>query len=286
MKQQSSLTAEGIALLRAMESAKPANERVCYDPYARYFVSRWLSLVAGFFMRIGYAEKRGPGVEGYLVARTRCIDDYLQACLDNGIEQLVILGAGFDSRAYRFSSLVGRVKVFEVDHPATQRAKLARLEKIFGSIPSHVVYVPIDFERAALDQRLRECGYDERLKTLFVWEGVTMYLTPEAVDSTLEFVAHHSGAGSSIIFDYVYAGVIRGTVKRGEMASMQRNARWTGEAMKFGVEEGTIVEFLTKRGFSRVENADHAALQQRYFTGVNAKRKVAPVYAIVHASVG
>ncbi len=286
MKRQSSITAEGIALLRAMESDKPADERVCYDPYAKYFVARWLALVAGFFMKIGYAEKRGPGVEGYLVARTRYIDDYLQACLDDGIEQLVILGAGFDSRAYRFPSLPGHVRVFEVDHPATQRAKLVRLEKIFGAVPSHVTYVPIDFERAALGEQLRACGYDERLKTLFIWEGVTMYLTPEAVDSTLDFVARHSGAGSSIIFDYVYAGVIRGTVKRGEMSSMQRHARWTGEAMRFGVEEGAITGLLTKRGFRRVENADHGVFKRLYFTGANAKRKVAPVYAIVHASVG
>ncbi len=285
MKQQSSLTAEGIALLRALESAKPANERICYDPYAKYFVSRWLSLVAGFFMKIGYASRRGPGVEGFLVARTRFIDDYLQARLDEGIEQLVILGAGFDSRAYRFPSLAGRVKVFEVDHPATQRVKLARLAQIFGATPPRVEYVAIDFERAALGQRLRECGYDERLKTLFIWEGVTMYLTPAAVDATLDFVAHHSRPGSSIIFDYVYAAVIRGTVKRGEMSSMRRNERWTGEAMGFGIEEGTVGEFLTARGFEQVENADSAMFERLYFTGVNAKRTVAPVYAIVHATV-
>ena len=208
---RASATAEGIALARAIESQKPADERICYDPFARQFVSALYWNVFRFFVSIGYAERRGPGTMGFLVARERYIDDYLQACLDEGLEQLVILGAGYDSRAYRFDQLKNG-RVFEVDHPATQLAKIAKLERILGTLPAYVVFVPIDFETQTLERRLAESGYDNHKKTLFIWQGVTQYLTPEAVDSTLAFVANHSGQGSSIIFDYMYTSLLDGTV--------------------------------------------------------------------------
>jgi methyltransferase (TIGR00027 family) len=280
-KQQSSITAEGIAIVRAMESAKPATERLFDDPYAKYFVTPVLAFLTKFFTKIGYAEKRGPGVLGFLIARTKYIDDYLQSCIDDKIEQLVILGAGFDARAYRFDSLKRQVKVFEVDHPATQKVKLDRLKKILGALPEHVVYVPIDFDAESLEECLFKSGYDEQLKTLFIWEGVTYYITAEAVDRTLAFVANRSGAGSSIIFDYADAAVVNGTVKRGEASSMQRYQRLTGEGMVFGIEKGTIEAFLEERGFYRIKNVTHDLLKKAYFQN----REVAPVYAIVSAVV-
>lgn len=284
MKVRSSITAEGIALLRAMESHRPESERICYDPYARYFVSRWMWVAAGFFMKIGYADWRGPGVAGSLAARVRYIDDYLLSCIPSGLQQLVILGAGYDSRAYRFSELKSGVKVFEVDHPATQRVKLEKLKKIFGKAPGHVAYVPVDFDKETLGERLYASGYDSKLKTLFIWEGVTYYITAKAVDDTLAFVAHNSGPGSSIIFDYTYTSVINGTYKRGEVASMKRSSRFTGEGMVFGIEEGKIEEFLSRRGFGHIVNVTGDDLHRLYFKGINEKRKVAPVYSIVHAT--
>src|SRR5512133_2276030 len=111
-KYRTSITAQGIALTRALEREKPAAERICYDPYARQFISPAFYHFTRLFVDSGYAERKGPGVQAFLAARTRHIDEYLQACLDDGIQQLVILGAGLDSRAYRFASLQERVKVF------------------------------------------------------------------------------------------------------------------------------------------------------------------------------
>lgn len=281
---RASTTAEGIALARAIESQKPAEQRICYDPFARQFVSALYWSVFRFFVSTGYAERRGPGTMGFLVARERHIDDYLQACLDDGLEQLVILGAGYDSRAYRFDRLKD-CRVFEVDHPATQQAKIVKLKRILGALPAHVVFVPIDFETQTLEQRLTECGYDEHKKTLFIWQGVTQYLTPEAVDGTLAFVANHSGQGSSIIFDYMYTSLLDGTVRRGEVNSMQRYRRLTGEGFRFGIPEGTIKAFMQQRGFCRVKNATHEDFKRAYFSGVNQKRAVAAGYAIVSAIV-
>lgn len=283
-KSQSSVTAEGIAAMRAIESEKPEGERICYDPYAKRFVSPMMLAFIKFFIKIGFAEIKGPDVIGYLVVRCRYIDDYLASCLKDGIKQLVILGAGYDSRAYRFEQLKGRVKTFEVDYPATQQVKREKLMKIFGGIPDGVVLVPVDFNTQKLEDRLRESGYDERLKTLFIWEGVVYYLMAEAVDDTLAFIAHHSGNGSSVIFDYTYKSVIDGTYRRSEVSSMKRYKAFSGEGLIFGIEEGKIEEFLSRRGFGHIVNVTGDDLHRLYFKGINEKRKVAPVYSIVHAT--
>jgi methyltransferase (TIGR00027 family) len=284
-RNQTSLTAAGIATARAIESEKPEGERICYDPYARRFAPGWLYFITALFVKLGYAERRGPGVMGFLAARDRYIDDILQGFLEDGLQQLVILGAGFDSRAYRFDRLKDRVKVFEVDHPATQADKLARVQAIFGEIQKHVTYVPVDFNTQTLEQRLPESGYDANLKTLFIWQGVTMYLTAEGVDETLRFVVQHSAPGSAIVFDYIYRLVLDGVQKHGEVSNMRRYRFMTGEGLTFGIEEGTVESFLKERGFRQVRDMDANGLRQAYFTGKNTGRKIASGYEIVVAEV-
>ena len=279
-RNQISVTAQGIAFARAYESGKPEGERICYDPLARSMMSPAFYLLCRLFA--GYAEKKGPGVIGYLTVRCRYIDDVLQERIASGIQQLVILGAGLDSRPYRFEALKGSIKTFEVDSPATQSAKLARLKDIFGAIPAHVTYVPVDFNEETL-AKLNDFGFDCSLKTLFIWEGVVFYLIPEAVDRTLEFVLQNSSPGSSIVFDYIYTSALTAAQKRPEVTRMQRANLFIGEGLTFGIEEGTIESFLRKRGFTVLEHMTSQDLHQRYFTGPNQSRTVAPVYAIVHA---
>jgi methyltransferase (TIGR00027 family) len=283
-RNQSSLTAAGIVIVRALESEKPAAERVCFDPYARRFVGAGLYYVMKLVTATGCASRRGPGVWEFLAARDRYIDDYLEACLCEGLEQLVILGAGYDARAYRFEALKTGVKVFEVDHPATQAVKLKRVAAIFGAPPPHVTYVAIDFDRESLAARLLACGYDERLRTLFIWQGVTYYISAQAVDDTLAFVAGHTGPGSSIIFDYMDPALLAGAPRHGEVRSMRRYRGLTGEGFTFGIPAGAIQAFLQERGFTRVTNADHAALEKLYFCG-GRPRHVADGYAIASAVV-
>lgn len=281
-RDQSSVTAQGIAAIRAVESSKPPEQRICYDPLARRLVNPLFYLLVKVFAR--YGDWKAPGTTGFLVARARYFDDTLQSCLNAGIEQLVILGAGLDSRAYRFPQLQEGVKVFEVDHPATQPVKRSKLEKIFGELPRHVTFVPIDFNAAGLE-KLCEYGYSEACKTVFIWEGVTYYLTAEAVDRTLNFVKSNSGNGSSIVFDYVYRSALSASRPRGEIARMQRYGRFTGERLTFGVEAGQVEAFLSQRGYCQIENVTGEDLKRAYFFGANQNRPVAPIYAIVHATV-
>jgi O-methyltransferase involved in polyketide biosynthesis len=111
------------------------------------------------------------------------------------------------------------------------------------------------------------------------------YLQPAAVDQTLDFVRRNSAPGSAIIFDYVYASALTASRKRGEIDRMRRAARFTGEGLIFGIEEGTVAEFLQSRGFSQVTNVTSQDLERAYFTGPNQGRTVAPIYAIVSATV-
>lgn len=279
-KNQTSLTALGIAVMRAVESEKPVDERICYDPYARQFVPAWMYHIFGFFIKSGYAERRGPGVNGFLAARDRYIDDVLISFLEEGLKQLVILGAGYDSRPYRFD-LSGQVKAFEVDHPTTQADKLKKVQIIFGKVPEHVSYVAIDFNAQTLEERLLASGYDPELKTLFIWQGVSMYLTGEAVDATLNFVARHSGQGSAIVFDYLYQTVLDRIQRQKEVVNMRRYRFMTGEGLIFGISEGTVTTFLNERGFRQVIDVNSDDLKAAYFTGQNAGRAVVGGYGIV-----
>jgi methyltransferase (TIGR00027 family) len=283
-KNQSSITAAGIAIVRAVESEKPADERICYDPYARQFVPGWMYHLLGFFIKCGYAELRGPGVNGFLIARERYIDDVLQNFLNQGLQQLVVLGAGYDSRPYRFD-LPGRVKAYEVDHPITQADKLDKVQKVFGKIPEHVTFVPVDFNTQAMSERLLASGYDPGLITLFIWQGVTMYLTPPGVDATLAFIVKNAAPGSAVVFDYIYQVVLDGRQKQSEISSMRRYRFMTGEGLTFGIPEGTAEAFLLERGFKQAKDVTTDEVKAAYFTGKNLSRKVAGGYGIVIGKV-
>ena len=287
---KASWTAELTAVHRAVESMKPENERICYDPIAKNFMSTSARLIgkSRFLMNIAmwYASERPwPGEMGTVVARTRYIDDYVDACIQNGIQQLVILGAGFDSRAYRISGLAGKVKVFELDWPETQELKIGKIKRIFGVLPEHVVYVPIDFNKEKLDQKLPQSGYDRGIKTLFIWEGVTMYLTAEGVDETLAFVYGNSGEGSSIVFDYLQYSDEYDPDGLKMLRKCEETVRKRCEPWTFGLQRGAIEGFLTQRGFHQVVNATAKDLKSSYFGGRNQKRKLFPFLPVVHATV-
>jgi methyltransferase (TIGR00027 family) len=290
-KGKASTSAVSAAVFRALESIKPANERILYDPYAIQLLSGMPKallntrfLISGKLLNgIVYSALSSmiPGGINYVVVRARYGDDCLNERIDDGIEQLVLLGAGFDTRAFRFPALKDRIKAFEVDHPDSQRVKKERVKKIFGYLPDHVSYIPIDFEKMKLAEGLLTHGYDKNLKTLFIWEGVTMYITPEAVEETLAFVANDSGRGSSIIFDYIYQSAIDGRMKEAE--KMRKRAAKAGESLKFAIEEGAMEAFLLERGFREMKDMSPKSLEDRYFTGTN--RKPCPFFAIAHAKV-
>lgn len=288
MKQnQSSSSAAGVAAMRAIESQKPEAERICYDPYARALVNTVLPAALFYLTKLmidsGLYDRMAPGATAFIAVRERYIDDYLIASLKEGLEQVVILGAGFDTRPYRIAG-IEKTHVFEVDHPATQEAKLKGLKKVIDPLPAHVTFVPLDFNTQTLGEGLSAKGYSEKGKTLFIWQGVTYFLTAEGVDNTLDFIARQSGPGSSVIFDYFYTETLSDTAN-GYGKSLRRAQRLSNEVYMFGIDRGQIGPFLTQRGFSDVNSLTLEDLKRRYFAGPNAGRRVPAGIEIASARV-
>lgn len=273
--------------MRAIESQKPEAERICFDPYARPLVNILMNKVAvtlsSWIISSSLYGRLAPGAVEFIIARERYIDNYLKTCLKEGLDQVVILGAGFDTRAYRIAG-IEKTHVFEIDHPATQTEKLASLKQVIHPLPDYVTFVPVDFDTQSLAERLLANGYNEQGKTLFIWQGVTYFLTAQGVDNTLAFIAKHSGAGSSVIFDYFYSETLSDT-KHGYGKAMRRAAKLSGEDYMFGVDKGQIEAFLTQRGFRDVQSVELPELKPRYFTGKNAKRSLPEGIAIASAVV-
>ncbi|MDM7999723.1 MAG: class I SAM-dependent methyltransferase [Dehalococcoidia bacterium] len=293
-KGKPSFSAEVMAFYRAAESAKPEAERLYYDPLARAFLRMPLRLLAGSRMLAGLTiwfltERWIPGGVGVVLARSRYIDDCLKGCLAEGVGQLVILGAGYDSRAYRSDILSRDVKVFEVDHPATQRAKIRRLIDSLGYLPRHVAYTPVNLMEEPPGKRLIEKGYERSLKTLFICEGVSYYLSAKAMDGVLSFVAESSAPGSSLVFDY-FVQMTADEARKAKMSHwrlerMARSARLSGEPVLFRMQPLAVEGFLAQRGFELKTNLAAQDLKSIYFTGKNEKRQVSPHLAVAHATV-
>jgi len=250
---QPSRTAEYMAFFRALESARPPSERLFNDPFAPYFVRPYLRrsafiarspFIASFVNR--YSDLRLPGARTSAIARTKLIDDSLLDALRTGISQVVILGSGFDCRAYRLPQLNGTT-VFEVDHPATLAAKLERLRQPLPALPANVRYVEIDFLRQTVPEVLAGAGFRPSRPAVFVWEGVSHYLTPEAVDSVLRCVAA-CGLGTRLIFTYVHAGMLDGSISFKSAKRLLRDFAGISEPWTFGLRPENVSPFLEERG--------------------------------------
>ncbi len=283
-------TARRVAFARSWESHRPAQERVCFDPFARGFLDwtgKFLSAnPLGRKLTLKIATPLERGILGYVPLRTREIDDYALACVKGGVEQLVIMGAGYDARPYRLDELKQLKMIFEVDLGRNQDDKLARLGGVLGEIPDHVTFVPTDFETETLDDTLLQSGYSPELKTLFIWEGVTFYLAPNAVDQTLAFIVNKSAHGSSIIFDYLHADVVSGVSDDPLAKDLMEYGAKIGEPYKFGLAPESVSAFLADRGFSQVKNLSSEQCEQMYCLDDEQDRNVISLFSIVHALTG
>jgi methyltransferase (TIGR00027 family) len=290
MKQDKpSRTAEQMAVSRAIEARRPAEERVCDDPYAERFLprpSRWLIAVPAVRAALPrLIERFFPGHHHYVLARTRSIDDFLAESIDPEVRQVLILGAGFDSRAYRFADRLRSARVFEVDHPATSAIKRKKVDAIFGGVPGHVALVPVDFNRDLLAEALERAGFRAGVRSIVLWEGTVPYLSAAAVDETLRFVASTCSKGSRLIFDYVVSSVIDGTCDYRGAANEHARMKRTPEPFVFGIAPENIEAFLSARGFSDVRDVGGDELRDRCFPVSRRTAYVKPWWRIVQATV-
>ncbi len=278
-----------IAGLRANETHLPQDERVFEDPYAELFfapkVRRMFQDTARVKSELAGYEKLMPGVNGAIVARIRFFDQCLVDAIAEGLRQLVIIGAGYDTRAYRIEEVERKLSVFEVDHPDTQKVKTDTIRGIFGNLPGHVVYVPAAFGVDPFDRKLAESGYDPQAKTLFIVEGLLMYIPPPAVDGLLAFIVNSSGPGTRLLADFFSASVIDGACPLPEARALRDFVAKEGSALRFGIPEGEEEAFFAKRGFKTVALLSAPSCKDRFFKGKSLNRTVSTMFNFVQAEV-
>jgi methyltransferase (TIGR00027 family) len=265
-----SQTAEHMAFFRALESVRPPKQRLFHDPFAGHFLDRRLRLMADLarflpfrILLNRYVDQRCPGARTSGIARTRLIDDFLTAALESGISQVVILGAGFDARAYRIPCSKA-VRFFEVDHPDTLKFKQARLETISGAPLRNTRHVEIDFNRQSLRSALTQAGFDPAERTFFIWEGVTNYLRSEAVSGTLRFVGSATPR-SQIIFTYVHRDFFRTPHLFQGAARLKRDLERLNEPWTFGLEPDEVPLLLKRCGLCLLKDIGSVEYRLDYF---------------------
>lgn len=190
-----------------------------------------------------------PDVFGFawlMLVRTRFIDELMERAVRSGATQVVILGAGFDTRAHRFTELLKDVAVIEIDYGATQEYKKQRVEAALGGAPANVVYAPIDFTRESLGEVLRRAGFHSGRKTYYICEGVSMYVPEEGMKETLRAIAAESALGSTLLLEYFNRDGLE--LLRHHPMGMVKNAFDWGEPFVFGVPDGRDREFFLEAG--------------------------------------
>lgn len=262
-------TAEGAATFRAAGAAEPDPKVQNPDAMAAAFIAWGIRAAAlaktpglrRLVPRLG--ERMLPGGYYYETARTLHIDRVVREEVRGGITELVLLGAGYDSRPYRMGELSG-VRVFEVDHPALSAIKREKVRAIVGEPPANVTYVEIDFTREELAERLAAHGHDVGASTLYVWSGVAPYLPEEAVTEVLRFVASHQSPATSILFDYCFGEAVEGDDAFYGAPELLARVERMGEPLRSGIPRGSAREYVEAVGLRLEEHLGPEDLTERY----------------------
>ena len=270
-------TAQGVAKQRLIETIAKPEERIINDPYADRFVlgASFIKLM-GHKLNVWLAEKLVPGFHEHLISRTRFIDDLIKKSAASGVEQYVILGAGYDSRAHRLE-LPSSLRIFEVDQPEVQARKRSKLPKELPNLES-ITYVAVDFSHQSLTEQLMDAGFDQSKSTVFTLEGVSQYITKEAFDSMIKEMAALTQKANSIFF-VSYASELLNKNPEACFGKGYPNAEKRAKLITYGsakvgepwisfygAEE--IESVLSKNGYSIKENVTLKDLNSRYFAPV------------------
>ncbi len=263
---QPSRTALSAAAHRAAHQVAEGG-RIFSDPLAlRILGSRADAIVAQMT-----ADPSRRGMRLFIAARTRFAEDALAAAVVRGVRQLVVLGAGLDTFAYRNPHEDTGLAVFEIDHPATQAWKRARLAEAGVTPPASLTYTPVDFERSTLAEGLTAAGFDPGRPSFFTWAGVVPYLTREAVLATLAFIGALPG-GAEVTFDYSDPPATLPPDLRAAQAERAAAVAAAGEPWLTTFAPEDLAAELATRGFTEIEDLGPREISERYFEGPSLDR--------------
>ena len=284
-------TAQGVAKQRLIETIAGADKRVINDPYADSFV-----IGSGFIKLMGHklntwlSEKLAPGFHEHLISRTKFIDELIEKSAVNGTEQYVILGAGYDSRAHRLE-LPSSLKIFEVDQPEVSDNKLAKLPKELPN-SDNVTYVNIDFSYQSLTEQLIVAGFDQKKSAIFTLEGVSQYITKEAVSSTIKELASLTRDTNSIFFmsyvDELLDKNPEACFGEGYPNPVKKASLIKGLSAKVGepwisfYNGAEIEDLLSQNGYSIEESVTLEDLNSLYFSPVGRTLNENQIFKLEH----
>jgi methyltransferase (TIGR00027 family) len=257
---QPSRTALGAATHRATHQLLE-HGRIFSDPFALAILGADADTLAREAPRDAFTR----ALRIFIAVRSRLAEDALAAAVARGVRQLVVLGAGLDTYAYRSASGPG-LRMFEVDHPATQAWKRERLAEASIPLPAALTFAPVDFERESLAAGLAAAGFDCRQQTFFTWLGVVPYLSETAVFGTLAFIASLAG-GAHVVFDYANPTTGLAAPARAAHDALAARVAAAGETFKCFFETSELRERLHALGFPTVDDLGPAEIAARYVPG-------------------
>jgi len=284
-------TAQGVAKQRLIETIAGPEKSVINDPYAdKFVIGSGVIKLMGHRLNVWLSSKLAPGFHEHLISRTRFIDDLIEKTAKEGIEQYVILGAGYDSRANRLN-LPPSLKIFEVDQPEVSDIKLSKLPKDLPNL-ENITYVNVDFSYQSLSEQLLTAGFDQTKSTIFTLEGVSQYITKEAVSSTIQELSSITKDARSIFFmSYVdellnkdpAACFGKGYPNPSKKANLiQTLSAKVGEPWISFYRDEEIESILAENGYSMKENVTLEDLNSLYFSPVGRALPENQIFKLEH----
>ena len=289
MSKKAAKTGVGPTVTVAIEQFFPEAQRILHDDLAyqilpfsmRTFVQLMHSDVTRDWM-VRTTEKSAPGIWSSLMCRKRYIDEKLLESVGQ-VAAVVNLGAGYDTRVYRFPALAN-TPIWEVDQPVNITSKQARLQEIFGTIPDHIKLVPIDFDQESLETVLSKQGYSLEKPTFFIWEAVTQYLTKTGIEATFAFLSK-AAPDSRLTFTYIIKEFFNGQAmsKRYHMYEQLYRQYVLKNIWLFGLAPDDVPPFLSKYGWRVIEELGYDDLAERYVNPVGRDLPSMPIERMVYA---
>jgi methyltransferase (TIGR00027 family) len=268
MTKRASRTAEYMALYRALESARPEGSRLFYDSYAHMFLHGWRRIAAALshvsdtrHLTYRLADRLLPGARAAGVARTAYIDAQLKKILPQ-VSSFVLLGAGYDTRALRMPAATS-LHCYELDYPETQNEKRQTLARVLKKTVNVPQFVPINFNKQSLHEALTSVGFDFTQPSCLLWEGVTNYLDPSAVDATLQEISRFA-PGTILVFTYVHSDVLSHPGRFYRATELLAKLRKLGEPWTFAIDPAALSGYLAERGLTLLSDTGVADIWKQY----------------------
>lgn len=242
---------------KAFESLLPEKARIISDPLAGYYAGAEGMKIVGLMQQIN------PSIRKAIVLRARFFDDYAIQCLKEGYNQVLIMGAGYDSRFIRIPEF-REAKIFELDLNSTQVIKKALTKKLLGRLPENVTYIAIDFSRDSIARKLTDSGFNFFARTLIIWEGVTLFLNRDIIEKSLGKLAELA-RDFRIVFDFIPTELVHDETDYKGNAQLLRLCREVQEPLTFGCDPEGMKKILTGAGLSQIEITSMRQAGQLYY---------------------